>query len=181
VAGDATVNADPETWRPVVGHPGYEVSSHGRVRRPSPHADRARARGFWLFLRPELTAGGYLRVRFYGEGKETWRRLHLIVLEAFVGPIPSSAHHGAHAPDRDKTNCRADNLAWKLPFENEADKRAHGTHANGGGRKVWTPAETLAAIHSQRAAGVSFTKIARALNLHRSTVSRIARGLRRRA
>ena len=108
------------TWLPIPAFPGYSISSLGQVR----HQSRD--------LKPQ-PRGGYLRVRLVApDGKRVWRPVHTLVLEAFVGPRPSPKHHGAHTPDNDRSRNSVDNLAWKLPSENEADKRACGTAPRGG-------------------------------------------------
>jgi hypothetical protein len=104
--------------------------------------------------------------------------VHVLVLETFVGPRPSPRHHGAHFPDNDKANNRLENLAWKLPKENEADKKQCGTAPKGGATRK---AQNVERIRQRAAQGESYTKIARDEGLHRHSVSRIVRGLRRRA
>ena len=155
------------SWNPIDGFPGYWVSDQGRVR----HWSRL------LIARPNER--GYLRVTLLTpEGKRVARRVHLLVLEAFVGPRPSSKHVGAHAPDRNPRNNQLNNLRWALPTENERDKKEHGTHRGGG--RHWRPSRVrIATIHALAAAGESFSKIAKTHGLHRSSVSRIVRGLRR--
>ena len=124
--------------------------------------------------------GSYLRVRLRRpDGRYAWRPVHALVLEAFVGPRPSARHHGAHFPDRDSANNRASNLRWALPEENEADKRAHGTHPRGG-RRLATDDATVAAIRASARAGESFTAIGLRHGLHRTSVARIVAGKRRR-
>jgi hypothetical protein len=155
-------------WRSIAEFPGYWISSAGQVR----HYARE--------LKP-TPRSGYLRVCMRSEdGRRHFRPIHLLVLETFVGPRPSSKHHGAHFPDNDKSNNRLENLAWKLPTENEADKRACGTAPKGG--RNWRPNRArVERVRARAAAGESFTKIARDEGLHRYSVSRIVRGLRRRA
>ena len=154
-------------WYPVAGFPGYEVSDRGRARRGR------------LLLLPQWR-GSYLRFRLrQSDGRYVWRTAHSLVLEAFVGPRPSARHHGAHFPDRDSANNRASNLRWALPEENEADKRAHGTHPRGG-RRLATDDATVAAIRASARAGESFTAIGLRHGLHRTSVARIVAGKRRR-
>lgn len=164
-ASDGTRGAE---WRPVVDFAGYSISSLGEVR----HQSRD--------LKPQ-PRGGYLRVRLVApDGKRVWRPVHTLVLEAFVGPRPSPKHHGAHTPDNDRSRNSVDNLAWKLPSENEADKRACGTAPRGG--RVWRPSrQRVARVRARAAQGESYTSIARDEGLHRHSVSRIVRGLRRRS
>lgn len=153
-------------WLPVPRFSGYEVNAHGHVRNA-----RTRAR-----VVPQPNHGGYLRVRLSKDGRRTWAAVHVIVLEAFTGPRPPGTH-GAHL-DGKKRNNRHANLAWKPQAHNEADKRLHGTAPRGGARTA-TPGRTLAAIHRWLAKGASFTAVSKRFGIHRSSVSRIHRGLRR--
>lgn len=155
-------------WRQIADCPLYLVSDLGKVRR----IDARRC------LRPWPNSGRYLIVTLYNkEGKKVHRRVHLLVLHTWMGPPPSPLHHGAH-DDGDKSNNKLQNLFWKLPVENEADKKKHGTAPKGG--KNWRPSkERIARIKVRAANGESFSRIARDEGLHRSSVSRIVRGLRR--
>jgi hypothetical protein len=104
---------------PVLGFEDrYEVDANGNV---------------WSIRSGRLLApwilGGYLRVRLYGgpERIET-RRVHVIVLEAFVGPRPEGMQccHG----DGDRTNNILSNLRWGTAQENAFDAVAHGSNRN---------------------------------------------------
>lgn len=107
-----------ESWRPVVGFPGYEVSDLGRVR-------SARK-----ILRSGTMSEGYQLVSLRRDGKGHSRLVHHVVLEAFVGPRPVGMQ-ARHVNEREKGNNRLDNLAWGTPRENEADKIRHGTSQHG--------------------------------------------------
>jgi hypothetical protein len=157
------------TWRPITSVPGYQVSAAGQVR-------RTRGR---LVLSPRPHRG-YFRVDLrLPSGRVVHRKVHLLVLEAFVGPRPSSRHHGAHFPDPDPTNNNVKNLRWALPTENELHKLVHGTRPRGGSRSATRPAIVVAAIQLAARAGQSFTAIGLQYGLHRSSVARIVRGQRR--
>lgn len=99
---------------PVPGHPQYQINRNGVVLGKS----GARLKTF-----PD--SRGYPRFNTYVDG--VWQQVgvHAKVCEAFHGPRPEG-HHAAHL-DGNPANCSADNLAWKLPVDNEADKDLHGT------------------------------------------------------
>lgn len=157
-----------ERERDLPRFPGYRIRDDGTV-----IGRRGRA------LRPQPRSG-YLRVPLFGAcGLRHFRPIHILVLEAFVGPRPSARHHGAHL-DGDKRNNHVLNLDWKLPPENEADKKLHGTAPRGGPRRP-TPKRRVRTILRLVKGGQSFTTIAARFGLHRHSVSRIVRGLRRHA
>ena len=154
------------TWRPLPGFPGYEVSDRGVLR----NARTGRARKL------QRSDSGYLRTHIDRDGKRRSVLVHLAVLRAFVGDAPSPRHDGAHL-DGDKSNNALRNLEWKLPEDNEADKRRAGTAPRGfsGHRKP----DHVPPVRDLLQRGWSYTRIARHVGIHRSSVSRIARGLRR--
>lgn len=118
-----------ERWLPVVGHPGYEVSDHGRVRsldRVVVCVDGRKLsyRGQMLKLREEA---GYHKVCL---SRRQWRKVYLLVLEAFVGPRPPGMV-GCHRDDVG-TNNRLTNLRWDTISSNQKDRVRNGRneHAN---------------------------------------------------
>jgi hypothetical protein len=80
-------------------------------------------------LRTFLDRDGYPRFNRYESGKWSQHSVHVVVCETFHGPRPAGAQ-AAHTSGR-KTDCRAVNLSWKTPAENEADKVEHDTRAWG--------------------------------------------------
>jgi len=151
----------------VHGFPRYRVTDRGRVYRAATGKT----------VRPQ-TRGSYLRVRLFGPCERWhWVPVHVVVLTTFVGPRPSKRHHGAHKNGR-RTHNWLSNLAWKTPKQNEADKRKHGTQKGGGAYRA-TSTRTVKRIRARHAAGESFSRIARRYGLHRHSVARIVRGLRR--
>lgn len=154
--------------RQVIGFPAYVVREDGVV---------ARSRDGKV-IQPQ-SRDGYMRVQLHLSGKRYWRTVHAIVLEAFVGPRPSVIHHGAHG-DGNRTNNAVRNLTWKLPVENEQDKRLHGTAPSGFPERRLDKKDVQNIRRRLRRGGASnsYSRIATAYGLHRHSVSRIARGLR---
>lgn len=116
-----TVDAthEPEEWRPVVGWEGwYEVSNLGKVR--SLHPGRFR---FGTILHGSQR-DGYKTVRLCKPGRSTARKVHQLVLEAFVGPRPPG-HITRHLNSVRHDN-RLSNLAWGTHVENSEDLRRTG-------------------------------------------------------
>jgi hypothetical protein len=106
-----------EEWRGAVGSPGYEVSSRGRVRSKDRAVTRRDGR-VWRFtgqlLTPSPDSRGQLRVCFEGRT----RLVHLLVLEAFVGPRPAGGR-GCHR-ERPVTDNRLENLEWRVSQRRES-------------------------------------------------------------
>jgi hypothetical protein len=116
VKADAAV----EIWRPVVGHPTYEVGSLGHVR----HARTKRMKCCHEKKPCRHHSGGYLIVTLIVPDPAGHMRGHLtvhvhrLVLEAFAGPRPEGAE-GSHL-NGDRLDARACNLAWETHAENAA-------------------------------------------------------------
>lgn len=124
-----------EEWRPVVGHEGaYEVSSFGRVRSVGRTQQRRRKTGGTFtyniqerILVPSWEGGGTgLRVSL---GRSCPRKVHHLVLEAFVGPRPEGSE-GLHGDD-DPANNTPGNLSWGSHTQNMADASTRGRVARG--------------------------------------------------
>lgn len=64
----------------------------------------------------------------FGKPRQSWtkRRVHLLVLETFVGPRPHGMF-GCHN-DGDKDNNRLENLRWDTASNNSYDTVRHGRH-----------------------------------------------------
>lgn len=110
-----------EEWRPVGGYEGlYEVSNHGRVySRPRPSTSGG-------FLRQQARRqDGYMELALCNDGHRRMVRVHVLVMETFIGQCPSGMeirHLNGNPADN-----RLSNLAYGTHSENLRDKRAHGT------------------------------------------------------
>ncbi len=156
---------DPgETWKPVAGHPRYEVSDLGRVRTRS------------AILKPR-DDGRKLTVGLWLDGHRVVAFVHHLVLAAFgSGPKPWDGAVCRHL-DGDYRNNKPNNLAWGSQAENMADMARHGTVArgerNGGGGKL-TPDD----VRSIRAGGESQRALADRFGVSRRMVQLIQSGRR---
>lgn len=183
----------PETWRAVVGFEGrYEVSDLGRVRSLRVAVGGAVkvsvARAVPLVLREVTDRTGYRLIMLSGRRPRPCKRVHRLVLEAFVGPCPVG-HQAAHLNGVRADN-RLVNLAWKTPRENDEDKDRHGTMIRGDRHPARLHPERLAwgernaaakltaaqviEIRAARAAGESDRRVAARYGVSASTVGRIA-------
>lgn len=167
-----------ERWLPVVGYEGlYEVSDRGQVRSldrqivvqmpggyktaSGPTVRRYRGKTLKWWIRTD----GYPEVTLSRAGVQTDFRVHILVLEAFVGPCPpgQEARHGpAGAGDPSLANLRG----WGTRVENFADRIEDG-QGNRGERHGLAKRTTavILEIRARVAAGERQTDVARDLNL----------------
>lgn len=153
-----------EVWRTVLGWPNYAVSSHGRVRGPR------------TILSPAITRG-YCVVTLMRDGVAKNRKVHSLVMEAFVGPPPFSGAMVAHN-DGDQTNNRVSNLRWASAKENQADRTRHGTHIRGSEvRGAKLTERDIPTIRARISAGELYASIAQDFAVSVSTISLIKRNV----
>jgi hypothetical protein len=121
-----------EEWRPVVDYEGlYSVSNLGRVRSEHRMAHRTDGKTQTVharILRSVPDPKGYLRVNLFRDNTGVTRYNHLMVMAAFVGPLPDHLET-RHLNGNPKDN-RLVNLAYGTRSENFLDAVQHGTHRN---------------------------------------------------
>ena len=173
----------PEKWLPVVGFPGYEVSDHGRVRSYWTREQLVNRKGTRAAisltcrpLRSQVTRHGYLHMSLYKDGKAYKRKVHTLVLTAFVGPCPVGME-ACHFPDPDRTNNHRNNLRWDSRKANATDKEAHGTHRRGSadGNAKLTESQVSAIKRGLNAGELQYV-LARTYGVTRSVISTIKSG-----
>lgn len=158
-----------EEWRSVVGYPHYEVSNQGRVRRIP-----GKFRRKFHILKPYFSRC-YLTAPMWVDGHRVAKRVHTLVLEAFIGPRPDGMEC-RHLDGDPQNNC-VSNLCWGTPAENAADKHRHGTMCRGAqhGRSKLTD-DDVQRIKEMSALGETQRAIAAVVGITQSQVSRILRG-----
>ena len=104
-------------WRDVAGYD-YMVSDQGDVY--SKLTER--------ILKPYRDPHGYLQVSLTRNGKQSKVRVHVLALEAFVGPRPEGAL-ACHRNDQPADN-RLENLYWGTKSHNGVDCVRNGANAN---------------------------------------------------
>ncbi len=102
-----------ETWKPIPGFDGYDVSDHGRVR----SYRRCYGVGNWAIeqepqriMSPSKDKNGYLSVLLRVDGISYCKRIHALVALAFLGPCPDGLEVCHN--DQTRTNNRLDNLRY---------------------------------------------------------------------
>jgi hypothetical protein len=120
--GDGCVlNGMIESWRGVPGFPLYEVSQLGRIR----SAGSGRVLKQRVDIRHGRSRAQAMSVTLGETKRRRRKRVHRLVLAAFVGPCPRGLE-GCHN-DGDIANNRLSNLRWDTPAANQADSLKHGT------------------------------------------------------
>ena len=121
-------DATPERWLPIEDYEDlYLVSNHGNVR-SLPHRTPIGLRGGKM-LKPYDGPAGYPHVTLFRDGVRDRRKVHQVVLAAFIGPRPPgllSRHLNGI-----KTDNRLVNLAYGTDSDNRLDDVRNGTHPMG--------------------------------------------------
>lgn len=112
-----------------LGYPNYKVSETGLT--VWSNWGRRGTIGSCNKLRLRLHETGRLYVSL-SKGKRQEKKffVHVLVLNAFVGPCPEGME-SRHFPDPNPLNNHVNNLHWGTHKENEADKIVHGTSNRG--------------------------------------------------
>lgn len=120
-----------EIWLPTTEFPcHYEVSNLGRVR-SLPRLGTGKRKSYGgNILKPNLTTWGYHQVPLSVDGVRHMRRVHTLVLQAFVGP---SGGLVCNHKDACRTNNRLENLEWVTQYQNV--RHAIDVMGNNGGPK----------------------------------------------
>lgn len=163
-----------ETWRQVPVAPQYEVSDHGRVRRPEAPDSIGRPRRART-LRPCNDGHGYLTVSLCVGGKSRSASVHGIVAEAFLGPRPID--YVVNHLNGDKQDNRPANLEYCTTLANVRHAHATGLAAVGerhGMAKL--DAEAVRELRERAATGMTTTELAAAYGVHRDQALKIVRG-----
>lgn len=177
--GGNAPDIEGERWLPIIGFEGmYEVSSVGRIRglsRLSRNGKRVPPK--ILTNARKVTSGknrafGYMRIKLSKDGRLHDLAVHLLVLEAFVGPRPDGMD-GCHG-DGDTSNNTLPNLRWDTPKGNMADKILHGTIAKGernGFSKL-----TENDVHFIRGSDLSQKMLSEKLGVSKGCIARVRAG-----
>ena len=156
-----------EEWRVVSWAPKYRVSNMGRVRG---------SRG-WI-LTPLIRNTYHAVNLFPTKDRSKMESIHVLVLQAFVGPRPAG-FHGCHG-DGDKSNNRLSNLRWATVKDNIADQKRHGTFVSGvrSGMAKLTQEQVdkIRSEHRPKTIGYGPTFLARKYGVGPSAIKRIVNG-----
>jgi hypothetical protein len=154
-------------WLPVLGYEDlYEVSSDGQVRsKDRVSSDGSLRRG--RLLTP--TGLKHKHVTLSRSGVKVQAHVHVLVLEAFVGPRPDGMEC-LHWDD-DPTNNNVANLRWDTRAENIRDAIRNGRLSDRGS----IPSGAVFSIRKRVASGERQADIAREYDVDPSAISHIVR------
>jgi hypothetical protein len=171
-------------WRPVVGFEGrYEISDAGDVRsldRVATYTRRDQYSGRDLtverhhrgrMLRPAPSDSGHLSVVV---GRGNTRAIHIMVLEAFVGPAPNGAE-GRHL-DGDPSHNAVDNLSWGTRSESVVSALKRGRAPRGSSKfNAKLSEQQIPSIRAAMATD-SYAEIARRHGVTEATIRQVRDG-----
>jgi len=172
-----------EMWKSVVGFENYLISSHGRVRSVKARkGSRALVNGGILTGWIQTIRPGYTRrlVALRKDGETHYKKIHHLVLEAFVGPRPERME--ALHKDGKTMNNSVKNLRWGTHRDNVLDSIAHGTKTKPpvfqgeSHHNVTIPTKVVRAMRLLPYQHGLFSKLARKHHVSLNTISRIYRG-----
>jgi hypothetical protein len=171
---------DDEIWKEISGWEGhYEVSTVGRVR--SVTRIRTVTRGGVTYQQAypgkirsiHPVTAGYLAVELIRGKVKTYRLVHGLVGEAFLGPRPDGLQC-AHLNGNKRDN-RLSNLSYVTAKENAAHKWLHGTVPHGAKHwKAKVDEADVREIRRRRAAGALLRELAAEFGLSTTMISDIA-------
>lgn len=169
----------PVEYRPIEGFPGYRVGDDGTVWSCIKQTGLGNGGGTrsylsdeWTILKQTEMHRGYMTVAL----RRRTKRVHRLVLTAFVGPCPAGME-GTHFPDRDKKNNRLTNLRWATPKQNQADRLTHGTDARGEKHHCAVLNEqAVREIFELKSKGFSYKAIANKFGVDKATVKDVVAG-----
>lgn len=169
-----------EKWKDVAGFIGaYRVSDKGRIMsiaraREGPHGSTASVKA--RVLRGNKTKSGHVSVNLHANGKTRRVFVHVLVLEAFVGPCPPGMEC-RHFPDRNPANNSVRNLRWGTRQENCLDAVRDGTRVVKRGEKCVTSklkTSVVVRIRQLWSTGkYTQVELARMFDLHSSWICRL--------
>lgn len=115
-----------EEWRSIERYPGYEASSHGRIRS---FKKRGKGKGWFIsdepqrILHPSDNGQGYLCVNLSSNGMSNVLRVHRLIALVFLGPCPSGKEVCHN--DGNKQNNHIGNLRYDTRDMNGLDRSFH--------------------------------------------------------
>jgi len=130
----------------------------------------------WKWIKSRLFKNGYMYVGLYKQNRQSWKMVHKLVLETFIGLCPKgkeSRHLNGNRQDN-----RLENLCWGTRSENEQDKIKHRTSNRGSdcnGRTKLTPflVRTIRYFYDTKL--ISYNELAELFDVSKSCIAHICK------
>lgn len=165
-----------EIWKPVIGFESfYLVSSLGKIKSLA-RIDSLGHKRVEKMLSPHKDSHGYMIVGLTVNGRTVYRKVHNLMLQAFVGPAPTPKHIGRHLNDVSTDNFLP-NLAWGTLKDNVVDRVRNGHCAKG--EKIANSVLNENKVKDIRllfSMGKSVAEIAREYGVDWNTISYVVKG-----
>jgi hypothetical protein len=123
---------DTNQFRELNEFPGYGVGADGSLWTRRGVGRERQMRAVWrpgTITTAWATGNDYLVGKLHIGGKTYVKRMHRLVLFAFVGPCPPGME-GCHNDGNHQNNALS-NLRWDTPSANQRDRAKHGTSNQG--------------------------------------------------
>lgn len=152
----------------------YCVGSDGSVWTRYAHR-KTPTRLQWKRLKCGVHTDGYVVLNVHAHGGHAQRRVHRMILDAFIGPCPEG--QVCRHLNGNRTDNRLTNLAWGTSAENAMDAIRHGTMCVGSRSHYAKLSEDdVKSAFQMESSGASDADIARALSVSASTISKALNG-----
>lgn len=171
--------------KPCPSYSGYSVEADGRVFTHRRRFGLGKGRGggvtidplFARVLKPYRGQGGYAYVSVSTKRGQRSVAVHLLLLDAFVGPMPDGQE--TRHLDGDFSNNTLSNLAYGTPKQNAEDRIRCGVRMEGESHpRAKLSASGVLDIKRRVAGGETMAAVARSLGIGGSTVRDIINGRR---
>jgi HNH endonuclease/NUMOD4 motif len=161
-----------EIWKEIPGFETYyEVSDLGNVRSLRYHGTTRK--------KPRIIVGaisknGYRKTLLYNADQKRFTKMvHVVALESFVGPRPSTKHHAAHL-NGNRLDNRIENLAWVTAKENMRHRDEHGTTMHGlDHHSSKLNPEKVIKIRQMHLNGVSLAELGRMFGVNETNIKKV--------
>lgn len=158
---------DVNDYRDIAGFPGYRIGSDGSI------WSTLRG-GTWKRRATFIDKHGYVVVRLSAKGRVLGRKVHRLVMQAFVGPCPEGMEV-AHRNGK-KNDPRLSNLRYDTHKGNHADRSDHGTSNAGTTNGMSRLTENaIRKIRKDAAAGIQKSVLIAEHGVGRRAIERIVR------
>jgi len=164
------MNEDMTTkFKNIQGFDGYRIGDDGSV------WSKRKIKEKWQRLKPWPNQKGYLQVNLYRNEQGHTRKVHRLVLEAFVGLCPPDME--CRHLDGNKINNQLENLQWGTSKENKDDMNKHDMTCKGkrNGQAKLTEEGVVAIRETYRCGNISHRQLAKLYGVSKSAITSLLR------